>query len=97
MKLPFGIDQSTLAGGLSGLATLGIMLGLGALGVSIPQSVIAPLVLIVTTIVVHAVPDAAKIDQEIKDVAKDLPQTYAKPEDFPSAPKPPQSTSNVDR
>lgn len=76
MQLPFGIQQSTLAGGLSGLAAWGIGLGLTALGVSIPPTVITGVVAILIPVVVHFVPDAAKVDAEIKDIAKELPQTY---------------------
>ena len=73
MNLPFGIQQSTLAGGLSGLATWGIGLGLTALGITVPPTVIAGLVTVIIPVVVHFVPDAAKVDADIKEVAAVLP------------------------
>lgn len=78
MNLPFGIQQSTLAGGISGLLTWGAGIGLAALGVTIPATAIAPICLLVATVVVHYVPDAANIDTEIKNLAKVMPTTEAK-------------------
>lgn len=96
MKLPFGIQQSTLAGGLSGLATWGIGLGLAALGVTVPPTVITGLVAVLVPIVVHFVPDAAKVDSEIKNIASELPQTYASPEDM-NDPAPSTTVNNIIR
>ena len=85
MNLPFGIQQSTLAGGLSGLAAWGIGLGLTALGITVPPTVITGVVAILVPLVVHFVPDAAKVDAKIKEIAGELPQTYSASTDFPQA------------
>ena len=76
MALPFGIQQSTLAGGLAGFAAWGIGLGLAALGVTVPANVITGVVAILVPVVVHYVPDAAKVDEDIKEVAAIIPKTY---------------------
>lgn len=97
MNLPFNIQQSTLAGGLSGLAAWGIGLGLTALGVSIPPTVITGVVAILIPLIVHFVPDAAKVDTEIKDIAAELPQTYSTPTDYPNAPQPVSNVTNINQ
>lgn len=78
MALPFGIQQSTLAGGLAGIIGWGAMLGLAAVGVPVPAAVITPLALLLATVVVHYVPDAAVVDKDIKDLAPYIPTTEAK-------------------
>ena len=83
MNLPFGIQQSTLAGGLTGVAAWGIGLGLTALGVTVPPAAITAALAILIPVVVHFVPDAAKVDTEIKNIAAELPQTYSSQDDFP--------------
>jgi hypothetical protein len=95
MQLPFGIQQSTLAGGLSGLAAWGIGLGLAALGVTVPAGVITGAIAILIPVVVHFVPDAAKVDAEIKTIAAELPQAYSSPADL-NDPGAPLSTSPDD-
>ena len=72
-----GIDRSTWAGGISGLATWGIGLGLTALGVAVPPAAISGVVAIIIPVVVHFCPDAAKVDQEIKFIVSDLPAVQA--------------------
>lgn len=76
MNLPFGIQQSTLAGGLSGIVTWLIGLGLTAMGIVVPPAAISGAIAIIIPIVVHYVPDVAKVDEEIKKVASELPKTY---------------------
>jgi len=90
MALPFGIQQSTLAGGLSGLAVWGIGLALTQFGVNVPADVITGVVAIIIPLVVHYVPDAAKVDAEIKSVASIIPQTFA---EYPNAPPPPSNNN----
>lgn len=77
MNLPFGLQQSTLAGGISGVAVWGIGLALTAFGFNVPADVITAAVAIIIPLVVHIIPDAAKVDAAIKNIAAELPQTYA--------------------
>ncbi len=76
MTLPFGLQQSTVAAGLSGLAAWGIGLGLTALGVTVPPNVISGAVVVLMAVVTHYVPDAATVDKDIKAIGAELPQTY---------------------
>lgn len=94
MQLPFGIQQSTLAGGLAGVAAWGIGLGLIALGVTVPPTVISGVVAILIPVVVHFVPDAAKVDTELKTIAKELPQTYT---EYPSDLSSSTTVSNINK
>lgn len=89
MTLPFGIQQSTLAGGLTGIATFAIGLGLTALGITNGATLAAGLATILVPIVVHFVPDAAKVDIDLKNLAKELPQIY------PAYPSDPTSSTNI--
>lgn len=86
MQLP---ERSTLAGGLSGLVAWGVGLGLTSLGITIPPTVITGVVAIIIPLIVHLVPDAAKVDAEIKIIAAELPKTYA---EYPGVPT--QKTPN---
>lgn len=80
-------DRSTLSGGLAGVVAWGASLVLAHFGMVISPEILTPAIIGLITLVVHFVPDAAKIDQTIKDVGAILPQTYSSPEDFPNAPK----------
>ncbi len=80
MNLP---DRSTIAAGLGGLAAWGASVGLASVGVPIPQSVLLPITVALMTALCHFVPDAAKVDADIKEVVAIIPQTYSKPSDFP--------------
>jgi hypothetical protein len=91
MNLPFGIQQSTLAGGLAGLAAWGAGIGLTALGITVPPATVSGIIAILIPIVVHFVPDAANVDAEIKTIAGELPQTY---QEYPGDPLP-NITSNI--
>ena len=77
-------DRSTLAAGAAGLAAWAASYELTSLGYPIPEQTILPFTVALMTLVAHIVPDAAKVDQEIKNIAKDLPQTYSAPSDFPA-------------
>ena len=92
MQLPFGIQQSTLAGGLTGVAAWGVGIGLTALGITVPPATISAVIAILVPVVVHFVPDAAKVDAKIKEIAGELPQTYSAPSDYPAPP--PSTTPN---
>lgn len=83
MQLP---ERSTLAGGLSGLAAWGIGLALNHFGINISADVITGVVAILVPLVVHLVPDAAKVDAEIKVIATEMPQAYSSPTDYVNAP-----------
>lgn len=94
MVLPFGIQRSTLAGGLSGVATWGIGLALTQFGFNVPADVITGAVAIIIPLIVHLVPDAAKVDAEIKIIAGELPQTYA---EYPNDILPSLTTNNINK
>lgn len=83
IKLP---DRSTLSGGLAGLAAWGASLVLARYGVVIPPEVLLPAIISLMTVVVHIIPDAAKVDATIKEVASIIPQTYSNPTDFVNPP-----------
>lgn len=97
MALPFGIQRSTLAGGITGVLAWGIGLGLSALGVPVPPNVVSGAVAILVPVVVHFVPDAAKVDAEIENIATILPQTYSAPSDFPENRDITPTPNNIDR
>lgn len=93
MHLP---DRSTVMGGLSGLVAWGIGIGLTALGVTIPPAVITGVVAVIIPLVVHFVPDAAKVDAEIKTIGSELPITYSNPTDYP-LPLPNLTSNNINQ
>jgi hypothetical protein len=68
-----GVDRSTWAGGVSGFITVGIGLGLTAIGVAVPPAAIAPIALLIAGIFVHCVPDGAKIDETLKEIPSLVP------------------------
>lgn len=90
-------DKSTLAGGLTGLLAWSTGMVLAHYGVVIPPETLTPIIIGLVTVVVHFVPDAAKVDATIKEVAAVIPQAYSDPKDFPNAPKPPSNVSNINK
>ena len=96
MVLPFGIQQSTLAGGLTSVLAFGLGLGLTALGVPGGAQLALGLATLIVPVVVHFVPDAAQVDADIKEIAAVLPQAYAAPGDFPNVPPSP-TPSNINK
>jgi len=93
MNLP---DRSTVAAGLGGLAAWGASLGLASLGFPVPESVLLPITIALMTTICHLVPDAAKVDAEIKTIGAELPTTYSQPSDFPNPP-PSYTPSNINQ
>jgi hypothetical protein len=90
MQLP---ERSTVAAGLGGLFAWGASLGLASLGYPVPQSTLLPLTVALMTAICHWVPDAAKVDAEIKTIGAELPTTYA---EYPGSPPVP-TPSNINQ
>jgi hypothetical protein len=75
MLLP---SRSTLVGGLGGLAAWGLSLLLSYCGISVPQEAQDGAILLVTTLLVHFVPDSLKsqadaLNVDVKSLAAWLP------------------------
>lgn len=97
MGLPFGIQRSTLAGGISGVAAWAIGLGLTAIGFPVPPDVISGAIAVIVPIVVHFVPDAAQVDAKIKEIASIIPTVEHERKDFPGSACQSTTVSNINK
>jgi hypothetical protein len=66
-------------------------------GVVVPPEILTPAIVGIVTVVVHFVPDAAKVDATIKKVVAEIPQTYSASTDYPNALKPTDTVSNINK